>query len=90
MGGMDIEEVAAHPARTASRAVHIDPLIGFQPHHARWLAYRAGIDAEAMQRRRRRSSAGSTTRFVALDAMLVEINPLVLTRTAACSRSTPR
>jgi succinyl-CoA synthetase beta subunit len=77
IGGMDIEEVArTQPGALVRR--HIDPLIGFQPHDARSLAYGAGIDAEAV---------GGVVKvlgalydaFVGLDAMLMEINPLVLT-----------
>ena len=77
IGGMDIEEVARSRPEALVRR-HIDPLIGFQPHDARSLAYGAGIDAEAI---------GGVVKilgtlydaFVGLDAMLMEINPLVLT-----------
>ena len=47
IGGMDIEEVARTQPEALVRR-HIDPLIGFQPHDARSLAYGAGIDAEAV------------------------------------------
>ncbi len=78
IGGMDIEEVARTQPEALVRR-HIDPLIGFQPHDARSLAYGAGIDAEAV---------GGVVKvlgalydaFVGLDAMLMEINPLVLHR----------
>ncbi|WP_217914902.1 ADP-forming succinate--CoA ligase subunit beta [Miltoncostaea marina] len=77
VGGMDIEEVAAtQPGALVRR--HIDPLIGFQPHDARWLAYHAGIDAEAIKGVVRILGTLYDA-FVSLDAMLVEINPLVLT-----------
>ena len=77
IGGMDIEEVARSQPEALVRR-HIDPLIGFQAHDARSLAYGAGIDAEAI---------GGVVKilgalydaFVGLDAMLMEINPLVLT-----------
>jgi succinyl-CoA synthetase beta subunit len=74
---MDIEEVAASDPEALVRR-HIDPLIGFQAHDARWLVYHAGIDEQAI---RGVTSILSTLydAFVALDAMLVEINPLVLT-----------
>ena len=45
-GGMDIEQVAAERPDELAR-LHVDPLVGFQPHHARWLAFHARIDAEA-------------------------------------------
>ena len=75
-GGVDIEEVAATNPGALAR-LHVDPLIGFQAHDARWLAYHAGIDAEAMK--------GVVdilgklyTGFITLDATLLEINPLIL------------
>jgi succinyl-CoA synthetase beta subunit len=75
-GGVDIEEVAATDPDALAR-LHVDPLIGFQPHDARWLAYHAGIDAEAM-----RGVVDILARlyagFIALDATLLEINPLIL------------
>jgi succinyl-CoA synthetase beta subunit len=76
-GGMDIEQVAAERPDELAR-LHIDPLIGFQPHHARWLAFHAKIDPEAMKGvidvldRLYRA-------FVDLDAMLMEVNPLIWT-----------
>jgi succinyl-CoA synthetase beta subunit len=74
-GGMDIEEVAATTPEALAR-LHVDPLTGFQPHHARWLAYHAGIDEGAI-----RGVVDALGRlyegFVALDAMLLEVNPLV-------------
>ena len=77
VGGMDIEEVAeSNPGALVRR--HIDPLIGFQPHDARWLTYHAGIDHEAIKGVVRVLGTLYDA-FVSLDAMLVEINPLVLT-----------
>ena len=76
-GGVDIEEVAANRPEALAR-LHVDPLTGFQQHHGRWLAYHASIDAEAI-----RGVVDILERlykgFVELDAMLVEINPLILT-----------
>jgi succinyl-CoA synthetase beta subunit len=75
-GGVDIEEVAASNPDALAR-LHVDPLIGFQQHNARWLAYHAGIDAEAI-----RGVVDILGRlyegFVSLDATLLEINPLIL------------
>ena len=76
MGGVDIEEVAASSPDALAR-LHIDPLTGFQAHHARWLAYHAGIDTEAIKGVvdiLQRLYAG----FITLDAMLLEINPLIV------------
>ena len=76
-GGVDIEEVAANRPEALAR-LHVDPLTGFQQHHGRWLAYHASIDAEAI-----RGVVDILERlykgFVELDAMLMEINPLILT-----------
>jgi succinyl-CoA synthetase beta subunit len=77
IGGMDIEQVA-HDQPEALVRLHIDPLTGFQAHHARRLAYGAGIEEGAI-----RGVVDILGRlyegFVALDAMLMEINPLVWT-----------
>ena len=77
VGGMDIEQVA-HEQPDALVRLHIDPLTGFQAHHARRLAYGAGIDEGAI-----RGVVDILGRlyegFTALDAMLMEINPLVWT-----------
>jgi len=78
MGGVDIEAVAAeHPDKLAR--LHIDPLSGFHPHHARRLCYDAGIDEGAMK-----GVVDILGRlyegFIALDATLVEINPLIWTK----------
>jgi succinyl-CoA synthetase beta subunit len=76
-GGMDIEQVAAERPDELAR-LHVDPLVGFQPHQARWLAFHARIDAEA-----RTGVVDVLDRlyraFVDLDAMLVEVNPLIWT-----------
>lgn len=76
-GGVDIEEVAASRPDELAR-LHIDPLTGFQQHHGRWLIYHSGIDAEAQK-----GVLDILTKlyaaFVDLDAMLLEINPLILT-----------
>ncbi len=76
-GGIDIEEVAATRPEELAR-LHVDPLTGFQSHHGRWLAYHANIDAVAIRdvvAVLERLYAG----FISLDAMLMEINPLILT-----------
>lgn len=77
VGGVDIEDVAANQPDKLAR-LHIDPLVGLQQHDARWLAFNAGIDPEAIS-----GVVGILdklyTGFVELDAMLMEINPLILT-----------
>ncbi len=76
-GGVDIEEVAAtEPGAIAQ--VHISPLTGLQPFHLRRLLYDGGIPKEA-----HKSAAALLETmyqcFIATDASLVEVNPMVLT-----------
>ena len=47
-GGIDIEEVAESTPERIAR-VHVDPLTGFQPFHARSLCFAAGIPAAEMR-----------------------------------------
>ena len=77
-GGVEIEAVAATNPGALVR-LHIDPLIGFQAHNARWLAYHAGLDAGAstgvigiLGKLYDGASSGSTR-------CSLEINPLILT-----------
>ncbi len=76
-GGIEIEEVAAETPDRIAR-LHVDPLTGFQPFHARRLCFGARIPAAEI-----RQAADIMTRayraFVETDAMLVEINPLIVT-----------
>lgn len=77
MGGVDIESVAEeHPDKLAR--LHVDPLSGFHPHHARRLCYEADIDAGAMK-----GVIDILIRlyegFIDLDATLMEVNPLIWT-----------
>src|SRR5688500_1325454 len=44
-GGMDIEQVAEE-APGAIASLHVDPLLGFQDFHGRWLAFEAGVDSD--------------------------------------------
>ncbi len=76
-GGMDIEEVAAsQPEKILSLA--IDPATGLQPYHMRRLAGILGLSGGTAKQLP--SFLHSIfTAFTALDASLVEINPLVVT-----------
>ena len=76
-GGMDIEEVADKDP-TAIARLHVDPLLGFQDFHARRLAFEAGVDADVVR------PIGALLNklydaFVDEEAMLVEVNPLIVT-----------
>src|ERR671916_446604 len=76
-GGMDIEQVAdENPGAIAS--LHVDPLLGFQAYHGRQLAFDAGVDADLI-RPAGEFLAKLYETFVSEDAMLVEVNPLIVT-----------
>ena len=77
-GGMDIEEVAESDPE-AIATLHVDPLLGFQDFHGRRLAFEAGVDADVV-RPIGALLAKLYTAFVAEEAMLVEVNPLIITR----------
>jgi len=77
-GGIDIEEVASERPEAVAR-LHIDPLEGFQPYQARRLVYRAGIEDESEQKQIATIAERLYATFVELDAMLCEINPLIVT-----------
>ena len=76
-GGMDIEQVAEETPE-AIASLHVDPLVGFQPFHGRRLAYEAGVDRDVARQIGAFLSALYGT-FVEEEAMLVEVNPLVVT-----------
>src|SRR4051812_24071087 len=76
-GGVEIEEVAeTNPDAIAS--LHVDPLLGFQDFHGRRLAFEAGV-AEDVIRPIGAMLAKLYEAFVAEEAMLVEVNPLIVT-----------
>jgi succinyl-CoA synthetase beta subunit len=76
-GGMDIEAVAEEdPGAIAS--LHVDPLLGFQEFHGRRLAFEARVDPDLVR------PIGVMLQklyaaFVGEDAMLLEVNPLIVT-----------
>ena len=77
-GGMDIEQVAEEDP-DAIATLHVDPLLGFQDFHGRRLAFEAGVDADLVRPLGGDARASSTRRSSAEDAMLVEVNPLIVT-----------
>jgi len=77
-GGMDIEEVAAKTPEQIFR-VAIDPVTGFQPHLARELCFDLGLTGD-QQKQATKLMAGLYNAFMAKDASLAEINPLVVTK----------
>src|SRR5256884_7865511 len=78
MGGMDVEEIAEKDPNAIVR-LHVDPLEGFQDFHARRLAFDSKIASDVV-----RPVGGLLARlyetFVEEDAVLVEVNPLLVTR----------
>jgi succinyl-CoA synthetase beta subunit len=77
-GGVEIEEVAANDPDALVR-LHIDPLEGFQPWVARRLVYGAGVDDPGEQKQIAAIVEKLYRCFVTSDAMLCEINPLIVT-----------
>ena len=66
-----------HPEALAR--LHVDPLEGFQPYQARRLIYAAGIDDPGEQKQILSIVQKLYDAFVGADAMLCEINPLIVT-----------
>jgi succinyl-CoA synthetase beta subunit len=76
-GGMDIEEVAASTPEKIVR-VYIEPGVGLVPFEARQLGFAIGLDGPQVNKAATLMTALYDA-FVATDASLVEINPLVVT-----------
>jgi succinyl-CoA synthetase beta subunit len=77
-GGVDIEEVAERDPDAIAR-LHVDPLEGFQPYQGRRLVYGAGITDLSEQKQVLDVVGRLYACFTACDAMLCEINPLIVT-----------
>ena len=77
-GGMDIEEVAATSADALVR-LHVDPLEGCHPWHARRLVYAGGVADADEQKQIAAIVLKLYEAFVGTEAMLCEINPLIVT-----------
>ena len=76
-GGMDIEQVADEDPEAIAR-LHVDPLLGFQDFHGRRLCFEAGVAPDVIR--------GVTAMlaklydvFIAEEATLVEVNPMIIT-----------
>ena len=80
-GGTEIEEVA-HKSPEKILSFSVDPATGFMPHHAQAVAHAFGFNRELAKQ------AASVlpklfAAFVAKDMSLLEINPLVVTKSGA-------
>ncbi|MDQ0510379.1 succinyl-CoA synthetase beta subunit [Angulomicrobium amanitiforme] len=78
-GGMDIEEVA-HSTPEKIHTFAVDPVTGVMPHHGRTVAQALGLTGDLAKQ------AGALVdklykAFVAKDMAMLEINPLVVTKT---------
>jgi len=77
-GGMDIEKVAEDtPNKILKAALH--PMTGLQPFQARDLAFGLGLQGDQIKQFSKLLS-GLAKLFIANDLSLVEINPLVVTK----------
>jgi len=77
-GGVEIEQVAEENPDALAR-LHVDPLEGFQPYQARRLIYGAAIEDPSEQKQLLGIIEKLYDCFVESDAMLTEINPLIVT-----------
>jgi succinyl-CoA synthetase beta subunit len=77
-GGVEIEQVAEENPEALAR-LHVDPLEGFQPYQGRRLIYGAGIEDPNEQKQILAIIQKLYRCFVDSDAMLCEINPLIVT-----------
>ena len=77
-GGVEIEQVAEENPDALGR-LHVDPLEGFQPYQARRLIYGAAIEDPGEQKQLLGIIEKLYDCFVESDAMLTEINPLIVT-----------
>src|SRR5438105_2528358 len=76
-GGMDIEEVAASTPEKIAR-VYIEPGVGIVPFEARLLGFAIGLDG-AQVNKFVKVTAALYDAYLATDASLLEVNPLVVT-----------
>jgi succinyl-CoA synthetase beta subunit len=76
-GGMDIEEVAASTPEKIAK-VYIEPGVGIVPFEARQLGFAIGLDG-AQVNKLVKVVTSLYDAYVATDASLLEINPLVVT-----------
>ncbi len=77
-GGMNIEEISEKDPDSVIR-ITIDPAVGMQPFQAREAAFGLGIESNLINRFER-TVLGVYRAFRDLDATLVEINPMVITK----------
>lgn len=77
-GGMNIEEVAEETPEQI-HTIHVDPAVGLQGYQCRKLAFSLALEGPQI-RAFQKFMNGLHELFVASDASLIEINPLVVTK----------
>ena len=77
-GGIDIEEVASSSPEALAR-LHVDPLAGYHAWQGRRLVYDAGLERPDEQKQVARIVGQLYETFTRCEAMLCEINPLIVT-----------
>ena len=77
-GGMDIETVA-HETPEKIATISIDPATGFMPHHGRAVAHALKLEG-ALAKAANKLARQLYEAFTTLDAAMLEINPLVETK----------
>lgn len=77
-GGMEIEEISQKKPQSIIR-VAVEPAVGMQPFQAREIAFKLGIDKSLISQAVT-TLLGCYRAFRDLDATMVEINPLVVTK----------
>ncbi len=77
-GGMDIEEISEKKPETIIR-VSVDPAVGMQQFQAREVAYSLGVEPDIIHKLVP-TIMGCYRAFRDLDATMLEINPLVITK----------
>lgn len=77
-GGMEIEEIAKDKPDSLIRIV-VEPAVGMQPFQAREIAFKLGIEKSLLSQAVT-TLLGCYRAFRDLDATMVEINPLVVTK----------
>ena len=78
-GGMDIEEVA-HNSPEKIHTISVDPVTGIMPHHGRALAEALDLQGDLAKAAAKLLSQLFTA-FVSKDMEMLEINPLIVTKT---------
>ncbi|MEI6707348.1 MAG: malate--CoA ligase subunit beta [Methylococcales bacterium] len=77
-GGMDIEELAVTNPEAIVK-IYIDPAVGLQDFQARKMAFKLGLDSEVISHAVK-TIKGCYNALRALDVSMLEINPLVVTK----------